>query len=248
MIFAYLIVQGCNGCPYNGIPQLEKSINSLRANLPDSKIYVYYGYDETSKDKVPDIETFISSKNLIGVNIGHLKHNFPVIGMKHVAESITNPYRLNILIEKIYVLLNHDEKEEVMFVDLDTIFKPKLKEFRLNNTTAILYRLERHPSPLLLEQRNLGNFFKQLNYPVKSDSHMYNTGFIYIPANKRKAIAQEALDLVLSMNTISDTQRLAKDLDEQISLSIIIQKHYPNKIKTMSGFMQHNMGRHIKKK
>ena len=244
MIFAYLLVQGCNGCTYNGIPQLEKSINSLRAYLPDSKIYVYYGYDETSKDKVPDIETFISSKNLIGVNIGHLKHNFPIIGMKYVAETINNPYRFNILIEKIYVLLNHDEKEEVMYVDVDTIFKPQIRNFRVTNDNAIFY----DKGSKLLIQRNLDNFFKQLNYPVRSDSCMYNTGFIYVPANKRKAIAQEALDLVLLMNTISDTQRFAKDLDEQISLSIIIQKHYPNKIKVMTNFMQNNMGQHIKKK
>jgi hypothetical protein len=244
MIFAYLLVQGCNGCTYNGIPQLEKSINSLRAYLPDSKIYVYYGYDETSKDKVPDIETFISSKNLIGVNIGHLKHNFPIIGMKYVAETINNPYRFNILIEKIYVLLNHDEKEEVMYVDVDTIFKPQIRNFRVTNDNAILY----DKGSKLLIQRNLDNFFKQLNYPVRSDSCMYNTGFIYVPANKRKAIAQEALDLVLSMNTISDTQRFAKDLDEQISLSIIIQKHYYNKINVMTNFMQNNMGQHIKKK
>ena len=241
MIFAYLIVQGCNGCPYDGIRQLEESVNSLKSNLPDSKVYIYYGYDETSKDKVTDIETFISSNNLIGVNIGQLKHNFPIIENKEIANSIKNPYRLNILIEKIYILLNHDEKEEVMFVDLDTVFNSNIKNFHVNKNEAVVYSNERS----LLSQRCLSNFFKQLNYPVKSSSRMYNTGFIYIPAEKRKAITQEALDLVLQMNTISDTQRVAKDLDEQISLSIIIHKYF-NRITNINHCLKHNMGQHIR--
>lgn len=244
MIFSYLLVQGCNNCPYNGIPQLKASVTSLKLNLPNCKIYIYYGYDESSKDKVTEIEAFISSNNLIGVNIGHLKHNFPVIENKRIASSIKNPYRLNILIEKIYILLNHDEKEEMMFVDLDTVFNSNIKTFQMSKNEPVLYSKEIPIEKPLLKQRNLENFFKQLNYPVNSDCKMYNTGFIYIPAEKRKAIAQEALDLLFKMNTISDTQRVAKDLDEQVSLSIIIHKYYSN-IKFIRKCLKHNMGQHI---
>ena len=240
MIFSYLLVQGCNNCPYDGIPQLKASVTSLKLNLPNCKIYIYYGYDESSKDKLTEIEAFISSKNLIGVNIGHLKHNFPIIENKKIASSIKNPYRLNILIEKIYILLNHDEKEEVMFVDLDTVFNSNIKNFQVSKNEPVVYSKEKP----LLSQRGLENFFKQLNYPVKSDCNMYNTGFIYIPAEKRKAIAREALDLLFKMNTISDTQRVAKDLDEQISLSIIIHKYY-GKIRFIQKCLKHNMGQHI---
>ena len=45
------------------------------------------------------------------------------------------------------------------------------------------------------------------------------------------------------MNTISDKERLAKDLDEQISLSIIF-KHY-KRINCASNFLEHYMGQHI---
>ena len=130
----------------------------------------------------------------------------------------------------------------MMFVDLDTVFNSNIKNFHVNKNEAVVYSNER-PLPLL-KQRGLENFFKQLNYPVKSDSNMYNTGFIYIPAEKRKAIAQEALDLLFKMNTISDTQRVAKDLDEQISLSIIIHKYY-SKIRFIQKCLKHNMGQHI---
>ncbi len=37
--FAYLLVQGCNNCEYDGIPQLRESIISLKNFHKDCKIY-----------------------------------------------------------------------------------------------------------------------------------------------------------------------------------------------------------------
>ena len=238
MNFAYLLVQGCNNCEYDGIPLLRESIISLRHFHQNCKIYLYYGYDSTSKNKVQDIEDFIKEYNLIGINIENLKHNFPRIEYDHVANSIKNPYRLNILIEKIYILLKHNYNEEIILLDIDTKINSPLK---FDTSIPLLYSNEN----LLLNQRSLGSFFKKINYYVPTNARMFNTGTVFIPKNNRKIIAQEALDLVLLMNTISDKERLAKDLDEQISLSIVIFKHY-KKINFASKFLDHYMGQHIK--
>jgi hypothetical protein len=236
--FAYLLVQGCNNCEYDGIPQLRESIISLKHFHKNCKIYLYYGYDESSKDKIYQMEEFIKQHNLIGINIGYLKHNFPRIEYDHVADSIKNPYRLNILIEKIYILLNHNHNEEVILLDIDTKVK---SSFKFDMNIPLLYSNE---NPLL-NRRSLDSFFKKINYTVPKNTRMFNTGTVFIPKNNRKKIAQEALDLVLLMNTISDKERLAKDLDEQISLSIVIFKHY-KKINFASKFLDHYMGQHIK--
>jgi hypothetical protein len=238
MNFAYLLVQGCNNYEYDGIPQLRESIISLKHFHKDCKIYLYYGYDESSKDRIYQIEEFIKQYNLIGINIGHLKHNFSKIEYDHIANCIKNPYRLNILVEKIYILLNHDNNEEVILLDIDTKIK---SSFKFDMSIPLLYSNE---NPLL-NQRSLDCFFKKINYTVPENACMFNTGTVFIPKNNRKRIAQETLDLVLLMNTISDKERLAKDLDEQISLSIVIFKHY-KKINYASQFIEHYMGQHIK--
>ena len=243
MNFAYLIVPGCNNCPYDdGLILLQKSINSLRKYLPESKIYIYYGYDESSKNKIYEIEDFIKNNELIPKNIGHLKHEFGRIEFDHVANSIKNPYRLNILIEKIYILLNHNENEEICFIDLDTEFKSNITEFNFDKINPILYNNE---NPLL-DQRGLGDFFKNINYNIDNKSRMFNSGFIYIPLKERKKIAQECIDLVLEMNKYSDKKRLAKDLDEQIAISIIVYKYYKTNIKYIEPCLIHSFGRHIK--
>jgi hypothetical protein len=242
MNFAYLLIPGCNNHTYSdGIILLHDSVTSLKKYLPTSKIYIYYGYDDTNMDKIDNIKSFIQNNNLIGRDIGKLKHNFDRIEYDHVANSIVNPYRLNILIEKIYILLNH-ENEEICFVDLDTKFKPNISNYSFNLNKPILYNNENH----LLSQRGLDNFFKIINYNLDNNSRMFNSGFIYIPLNKRKQIAQEAIDLVLNMNKYSDKLRLAKDLDEQIALSIIIFKYYNTNIDYIEPYLIHSMGKHIK--
>ena len=243
MNFAYLIVPGCNNCPYeDGLTLLYNSVNSLLKYLPNSKIYIYYGYDESSKNKLEEIEKYVQeNKHLIGINIGELKHNFPRIEHDHVANSIKNPYRLNILIEKIYILLNHNPIEEIIFVDLDTEFNENIQNYQFNYDKPILYSNEN----TLLNQRSLESFFSMINYNVDSQSRMFNSGIIYIPLKNRKIIAQESLDLVLLMNKFSDKLRLAKDLDEQISISIIIYKYYKENILFLNSYVKHYMGRHI---
>jgi len=244
MFFAYLLVPGCNGCSYDdGLQLLSNSVNSLRKFLPNSKIYIYYGYDETSKNKIPEIENYINTNNLEGINIGHIKHNFPIIEYESVAQSVKNPYRLNILIEKIYLLINHTQEEEIIFVDLDTEFKENITTLDKDFFNCPVLFSNENP---LLNERGLGSFFNKINYFVDPESRMFNSGVIYIPSNKRKLIAEEALELVLRMNEESDKLRLAKDLDEQIAISIIIFKYYKNNIRFFENYLNHFMGRHIK--
>jgi hypothetical protein len=243
MNFVYLIVPGCNNCSYeDGLILLKNSVNSLLKYLPESKIYIYYGYDESSKNKLEEIEKYLTNNSkLIGINIGELKHNFPRIEHDHVANSIKNPYRLNILIEKIYILLNHNSLEEIIFTDLDTEFNENILNYQFCLDKPILYSNENK----LLNQRSLESFFSMINYNVHPQSRMFNSGIIYIPLKKRKLIAQEALDLVLLMNKFSDKLRLAKDLDEQIAISVIIYKYYKENILFLNNCLTHYMGRHI---
>lgn len=238
--FAYLIVPGCNNYFYDyGLDMLNKSILSLRKYLPNSNIYVYYGYDTSSKNKIKDIENYLDSMNVNKKEIGLLKHNFPKIENENLAKKMRNPYRLNILVEKIYILRDHSLEEEIIFVDLDTEFTSQVENLRLKNL-PILWTEEY----MLLKNRNLDNFFKKINYHVDNHCKMYNTGFIYIPSEKRRSISQEALDLLFIMNQESDKLRKAKDLDEQICLSIIISKHYKI-INFANYFLKHYWGRHM---
>jgi hypothetical protein len=244
MNFAYLIVPGCNNCPYtDGLVLLNESVLSLKQYVKCNKIYIYYGYDNSSKDKLKDIELFIKEHTLIGVNIGNLKHDFGTFDNKEIANSIINPYRLNILIEKLYILLNHDKNEEICFVDLDTKFKNNIYEFSFDLQTPILYNYECS----LFQTRNLRNFFTLMNYKIDENYCMFNSGFIYIPLKMREIIAKEAIDLVINMNNYNDNLRVAKDLDEQIAISIIIYKYYRNNIKFINKYLIHSFGRHIKK-
>ena len=244
MNFAYLIVPGCNNCAYtDGLVLLNESVLSLKQYVKYNKIYIYYGYDESSKDKLKDIEIFINDNNLIGINIKYLKHDFGIFENKEIANSIVNPYRLNILIEKLYILLNHTQNEELCFVDLDTVFKENIKNFNFDLQTPILYNYECR----LFQTRNLRNFFTIMNYEIDNNYCMFNSGFIYIPLKMRENIAKEAIDLVINMNKYNDNLRVAKDLDEQIAISIIIFKYYRENIKFINNFLIHSFGRHIKK-
>jgi hypothetical protein len=242
MNFAYLLVPGCNNCTYpDGLQLLNKSIISLKLYEPYKNIYIYYGFDESSKDKIFEIQKYIIDNNLIGINIGYLKHDFGIFENKEIAKSINNPYRLNILIEKLYILLNHDENEEICFVDLDTLFKDNSSNFKFDLNIPILYDAECR----LLNTRNLRNFFKVMNYNIDDNYWMFNSGFIYIPLNMRKKIAKEAIDLVIDMNNYSDELRCARDIDEQIAISIIIYKYYGKNIKLFKDYLIHTFGRHI---
>ncbi len=223
MNYVYLLVPGCNGYGQNycGLEKLKFSIDSLKKNTNKyNKIYVYYGYDNTSFERINDIKIYCEENNLIGVNIGNLKHDF---GICH-ASGISNPYRLNILIEKIYILINHDENEEICFIDIDTEFNTEIDNYVFDYKTPILWANEHK----LLCGRDLRKFFKTMNYYVDPESIMFNSGVIYIPKENRKKIGEESLNLVLEMNKYEDCLRVARDLDEQIALSIIIYKHYKN--------------------
>ena len=225
MNYVYLLVLGCNeyGKNYNGLDKLKFSIDSLKRNTTKyNKIYLYYGYDETSFERIEPIQKFCSDNNIIGINFGKLKHDFDICH----ARGISNPYRLNILVEKIYILINHDLSEEMCFIDIDTEFNKNIDNYEFDLSKPILWNNEGN----LQNSRNLGNFFNSINYELDPTTRMYNSGVIFIPLNIRKQIGQEAIKLVLEMNKYDDSQRVAKDLDEQIALSVIIHKYFKNNI------------------
>lgn len=221
MNYVYLLVPGCNGYGnnYKGLEKLKFSIDSLKKNTTKfNNIYLYYGYDETSIDRISPIEDFCLANNICGINIGHLKHDF---GICH-ARGISNPFRLNILVEKIYILINHDINEEICFIDIDTEFNKNIDTYEFDLTNPILWNNEGE----ILRARHLKDFFETMNYYVDPSTRMYNTGVIYVPSNMRKQIGQEAINLVFEMNKLPDSMRVARDLDEQISLSVIIHKYF----------------------
>lgn len=234
MNYVYLLVPGCNeyGKNYNGLDKLKFSIDSLKKNTINyNKIYLYYGYDETSFERIEPIQNFCSDNNIIGINIGKLKHDF---GICH-ARGISNPYRLNILVEKIYILINHDPSEEICFIDIDTEFHKNINNYEFDLSKPILWENEGN----LYNSRHLGNFFNSINYELDPSTMMYNTGVIFIPLNIRNQIGQEAINLVLEMNKYDDSQRVAKDLDEQIALSVIIHKYFKNNINFFNNVLNH---------
>lgn len=234
MNYVYLLVPGCNGYGKNycGLEKLKFSIDSLKNNTTKyNKIYLYYGYDESCIDKMESIERFCNDNNIIGINFGYLKHDF---GICH-ARCISNPYRLNILVEKIYILINHNLDEEICVVDIDTEFNKNIDEYQIDITKPILWENE----GVLLHKRNLKEFFKTMNYEVDSTTNMYNTGFIFVPSNIRKQIGEESIKLVMEMNKYEDSQRCAKDLDEQIALSVIIHKYFKGNINFFNKILNH---------
>lgn len=234
MNYAYLIVEGCNGYGKNyfGVEKLKYSIESLKkCTNKYNNIYVYYSYDDTNVDSIEKIVNFCNESNVIPINIGHLKHDFG-----KGCREMSNPYRLNILIEKIYILLNHDQNEEICFVDLDTEFNQNIDTYEYDLSVPLLWNKE-YP---LLGSRNLGEFFNNImKYPIDQTSMMFNSGFIFIPKDNRILIARESIDLVIEMNKYPDNVRCCKDLDEQVALSVIIYKHYKDNIKFMDKILNH---------
>jgi FkbM family methyltransferase len=234
MNYVYLIVEGCNGYgkDFNGIEKLDFSIKSLKKNTSKYKnIYVYYSYDDTNIDTQDKIINYCKNNNIISIDNGKLKHDFG-----KSCKNISNPYRLNILIEKIYILLNHDDNEDICFVDLDTEFNYTIDKYIYNLNKPILWTNEYN----LLQKKKLVNFFNNImKYNVDIESRMFNTGFIFIPKLYRKSLAKEALQLALEMNKYPDNLRPCKDLDEQIALSIVIFKYYKNNIILMNKHINH---------
>lgn len=221
MNFAYLIVEGCYGYDlnYEGLPKLKFSIDSLRKNCNNlGKIYVYTGFDESNKHKVDSIHNFCLENNLSFANVGHLKHQF------FSKRDHSNPCQLSILIEKLYLLKEHNSEEEICYVDLDTEFNEKMLEYNFDVTKPVMHAKE---YPMLDNYRHLDEFFKLINKDIDPKTFMYNSGIIFIPKNMRKQIASEAIELVIEMNNYPDDRvRICNRLDEQLSISIFIQKYY----------------------
>tara|TARA_Y100001980_G_C14460860_1_gene242799 strand:+ start:271 stop:852 length:582 start_codon:yes stop_codon:yes gene_type:complete len=179
------------------------------------------------------MKKYCNENAIIFKDIGKLKHDFGRIN-KHV--TIKNSYRLNILIEKIYILLNHSLSENIVFIDIDNVIQRNIPLQIFNNSNIILSEKEDNN---LLNIRNLKNAFDEININIDNTTPSYNSGFIYIPSKDRKIIAQEVINMIIYMNKYDDKKRIAKDLDEQIALSAIAYKYYKNNIKTMNAYTKH---------
>jgi hypothetical protein len=220
MNFAYLLVPRCNGRGenYHGLQKLMYSYESLRKFYSNIQtVYLYIGHDSSSIHRIPDIIEWAQNQEIVLVDIGALTHSFSTM-----YKGGQNPYRLNILIEKIRLLQNFPNDEEICFVDIDTEFLEKFTNYRFDPQYPIFHARE----SILLHVRNLRTFFQSANIEVDANTNMYNTGIIFLPKEKRASICKEAYDLVLEMNKYPDNTRIANDLDEQIALSIVASKHF----------------------
>ena len=235
MNFVYLLVPGCNvyGENYKGIKKLEHSYNSLRKYCSTiNKIYLYIGYDDSSVQRIAEIESWAHYKDIIVINIGKLQHSFTTL-----YKNGSNPYRLNILIEKINILKNHNIEEDICFVDIDTEFKENFSSYRFDLTKPIFHDKE---YKMLNSCRNIDRCFDAMHYMVSPETYMYNSGIIYIPKVMRMTLACEAYKLVIEMNKYPDNNRIANDLDEQIALSIVVSKYYNHNINLLKDYVKHH--------
>lgn len=221
MNFAYLLVEGCYGYgkDYEGLPKLKFSIDSLRKNFDDvQNIYLYYGYDELVQKDVDKIEKFCADNNVILKNFGKLKHQFA----KSFRES-SNPYQQSLLIEKMYMLKNHDKNEDICYVDLDTEFTPAMKNYKFDLNRPMFHKKE----DILVNVRHLGDFFNKKKMRVPDTYRMYNSGIIFVPKRKRQEIGRIAVGLILRFNSDPDDRdRICNRLDDQIAISIAVQNAY----------------------
>ena len=232
--YCYLYVPGSKGIGgYNGLEKIKFSIDSLKKYSEYDNIYVYCGNDGTDIDEIPKMKKYCNENKIIFIDIGTLKHDFGRIN-KHI--TIKNPYRLNILIEKVYILLNHSDLENIVVLDIDNVLQHKLSIDIFTDMNALLAEKENN---YILNVRNLKEAFDEMNISINDKTPYYNSGFIYIPKKNRKKIAKEIIDMILTMNRFDDKKRIAKDLDEQIAVSSIIYKYYNNNIQTVDKYFKH---------
>ncbi len=211
MNFAYLYINEYKNAQdkVDFFEQLKKSIECLKMYTVNPAIYIYHSFSDL------EIQTYCQENGYISKIITSRR---PFTGL------------IRILIEKIFILMDFSDSEDVVLLDVDTAFKSHIDNSIWGNN-PILWSAEYY----ITQFRNLDKILPSLPwYEVDIDFNtsyiMYNTGVIYIPKLDRKEICRKALWIVDRLNDGKDPElRYGNKLDEQIGLSISICDRYLNK-------------------
>ena len=144
-------------------------------------------------------------------------------------ESTIDWGKINILVEKIIQLGKFDE--DIVLIDIDTEITKDLLPI-LQPTNAVLWE----PEWIFSTGRNLGSVlprlpFTEIRINYDNSFKMFNSGFVWIPSNRRKELCEKALWIVDTLNNgfFKDADRICNDLDEQIAFSIVLYDAYGKK-------------------
>jgi hypothetical protein len=186
--------------------QLKKSTEFLKRHTVNPVIYVYHSSNDT------EIKEYCMSNGYIAKPISYHR---PFTGL------------IKILVEKIFILKDFSDDEEVVLLDVDTVFKQYVDD-NTWGSIPILWSAEYY----ITQFRNLDKILPSLPWyeiDINFDTSyiMYNTGVVYIPKKERKEICRKALWITDRLNDGKDPEfRYGNKLDEQIGLSIAICDRY----------------------
>jgi hypothetical protein len=188
--------------------QLKKSIECLKLYTVNPRIHIYHSPTDLQIQKYCQEHGYVSN---------HIKFHRPFTDL------------IRILVEKIFILMNFSENEDVVLLDVDTAFKQYTDNSVWGNV-PILWSAEYY----ITQFRDLDKVLPSLPwYEVDINFNsayiMYNTGVVYIPKSDRKEICRKALWIVDRLNDGKNPElRHGNKLDEQIGLSISICDRYLN--------------------
>lgn len=208
MNFAYLYINEYENeqDKFDFFEQLKKSIELLNRHTQNPKIYIYHSTGDSEIRDYCLINGYISKP---------ISYHRPFTGL------------IKILVEKIFILKDFPDDQDVVLLDVDTAFKSYTDDSVWGNI-PILWSAEYY----ITQWRNLDKILPSLPWyevDIKFDTSyiMYNTGVVYIPKNDRKEICRKALWITDRLNDGKDPEfRYGNKLDEQIGLSIAICDRY----------------------
>ena len=186
--------------------QLKKSIELLKRYTKNPAIYIYHS---STDDEIQD---YCLAHGYISKPISYHR---PFTGL------------IKILVEKIFILLDFPDDQDVVLLDVDTVFKSYTDD-SIWGSIPILWSAEYY----ITQWRNLDKILPSLPWyevDIKFDPSyiMYNTGVVYIPKSGRKEVCRKALWITDRLNDGKDPEfRYGNKLDEQIGLSIAICDRY----------------------
>ena len=189
--------------------QLKKSIELLKRYTTNPNIYIYHSHDDSQ------IQEYCISSGYISKPITYHR---PFTGL------------IRILVEKIFILLDFSADQDVVLLDVDTVFKTYVDDSTWGDA-PILWSAEYY----ITQFRNLDKILPALPWyevDINFDPSyiMYNTGVVYVPKEGRKEVCRKALWVVDRLNDGKDPEfRYGNKLDEQIGLSIAISDRYLHK-------------------
>jgi hypothetical protein len=149
---------------------------------------------------------------------------------------------IDILIEKTIQLKNFDQCQDVVLLDVDTLFLDNVPENFWD--TAVFWK----PEYYITQFRNLDKVlpkipWKDVEINFDNSFIMYNTGVVFIPKKHRKEICEKALWITDYLNNglLKPDDRYGSKLDEQIGLSIAVHDVYGrnNVIKSCENIIHH---------